>query len=70
MEHRRLRTPEAAVYVGLSASTLEKLRLTGLGPPYYKAGRRICVYEARDLDQWLAERRRLSTSDVGAKRCP
>jgi predicted DNA-binding transcriptional regulator AlpA len=31
---RVLRTPEAAEYVGLSASTLEKLRLTGNGPAF------------------------------------
>jgi hypothetical protein len=29
---RVLRTPEAAEYVGLSASTLEKFRLSGEGP--------------------------------------
>lgn len=61
----RLRTPAAADYVGLSASTLEKLRLRGDGPVYSKAGRKICVYDISDLDAWLNARRRASTSESG-----
>jgi hypothetical protein len=61
----RLRTPAAADYVGLSASTLEKLRLTGGGPIYEKAGPKIVVYRLQDLDAWLGARRRTSTSDTG-----
>jgi predicted DNA-binding transcriptional regulator AlpA len=60
-----LRTPAAAEYVGLSASTLEKLRLTGGGPAYFKSGRKIVVYRPQDLDEWLALGRRKSTSDPG-----
>jgi predicted DNA-binding transcriptional regulator AlpA len=56
------RTPEAALYVGLSASTLEKFRLTGEGPIYYKAGRKIILYRREDLDEWLNQRRCRSTS--------
>ena len=63
-QSRYLRPPEAARYVALSSSTLAKLRLTGSGPPYFKAGRCI-VYDALDLDDWLAQRRRRSTSDNG-----
>ena len=62
---RVLRTPEAAAYVGLSASTLEKFRLTGSGPVYQKAGPKIVVYRIDDLDAWLASGRRTSTSDPG-----
>ncbi len=61
--HRRLRVPEAATYVGLSSSTLAKMRLRGDGPVYSKAGPRIVVYDVRDLDAWLAARRRQSTSE-------
>jgi predicted DNA-binding transcriptional regulator AlpA len=60
-----LRTPQAAQYVGLSASTLEKLRLTGNGPVYQKAGPKIVVYRVEDLDAWLNSHRRTSTSDPG-----
>jgi hypothetical protein len=62
----RLRTPAAADYVGLSASTLEKLRLTGGGPIYEKAGPKIVVYKIENLDAWLSARRRTSTSDPGS----
>ena len=60
--NKRLRTQEAASYLGLSASTLEKKRLTGDGPPFYKFGRAV-VYDTRDLDDYLAARKRSSTSD-------
>ena len=62
---RVLRTPEAAEYVGLSASTLEKFRLTGNGPVYQKAGSKIVIYRVEDLDAWLNAQRRNSTSDIG-----
>jgi predicted DNA-binding transcriptional regulator AlpA len=58
---RMLRTPGAANYTGTSASTLEKLRLTGGGPKYLKLGKTV-VYDPADLDAWLASHRRTSTS--------
>lgn len=61
----KLRAPAAAAYVGLSPSTLAKMRLRGDGPPYSKAGRRAVVYDVSDLEAWLASRRRTSTSDHG-----
>jgi hypothetical protein len=61
---RVLRTAQAAEYVGLSASTLEKFRLNGSGPVYQKAGPKIVVYRPEDLDGWLSARRRRSTSDT------
>ena len=62
LEHRRLRTPAAADYLGYAESTLEKKRLTGDGPPFIRLGR-VIVYDTRDLDIWLAERRARSTSE-------
>ena len=62
----RVRTPAAAEYLGLAASTLEKMRIFGGGPPYAKAGPKIVVYRVDDLDAWLKARRRTSTSDSGA----
>ncbi|MCZ8270473.1 MAG: helix-turn-helix domain-containing protein [Beijerinckiaceae bacterium] len=52
---------DAAAYLGLGASTLEKLRMTGKGPVYLKIGRR-CLYAQHDLDAWLAQHRRISTT--------
>jgi hypothetical protein len=43
-------TKVAAKFVGLSESTLAKLRLNGNGPAYCKLGRRV-VYRPIDLEQ-------------------
>ena len=56
----------AARYVGLSESTLAKLRLNGNGPLYCKLGRRV-VYRPTDLDQWLQSRTARDTSDADAR---
>lgn len=61
---RYLRTPDAAVHLGLSARTLEKHRCYGTGPVYRKLGGRI-VYAIDDLDAWAEIGRRNSTSDPG-----
>lgn len=65
-QRKVMKTREAATYIGSSASTLEKLRLTGGGPPFAKIGRRV-VYRIEDLDAWLAANRRRSTSDTGGR---
>lgn len=61
---RFLRTPDAAVHLGLSARTLEKHRCYGTGPAYRKLGGRI-VYAISDLDAWAEKGLRQSTSDPG-----
>lgn len=61
-----MRTPEAAAYLALAQSTLTKMRLTGDGPPFVKIGTRAVAYRRSDLDAWLAERVRRSTSEGGA----
>lgn len=61
---QRMSTRNAAAYVGLSARTLEKLRITGGGPLYLKPNRRV-IYDRDDLDAWLSGKRRRSTSDQG-----
>ena len=63
-ERRNISAPEAAVYLGISASTLSKLRVFGGGPKFHKLGRRV-VDDIRDLDGWFEARQRLSTSDTG-----
>ena len=60
---QKLRTGQAARYCGLAGRTLEKYRYVGGGPPYFKVSPRLVIYDTRDLDQWLASRRRSSTSD-------
>ena len=62
-----LSTEAAARRFGLSPRTLEKWRLTGGGPPYLKLGR-IVRYDLGDMETWLEEQVRLSTSDPGGAR--
>lgn len=59
---RKMRVDEAARYVGLAASTLAKMRVRGDGPRYAKAGKRICVYDQIDLEDWIRSGARRSTS--------
>ena len=51
-----LRVPQAAEYLGLSKSALDKFRCYGGGPAYAKLGTTV-VYQAADLDAWVAARR-------------
>jgi excisionase family DNA binding protein len=55
-------TIAAASHLGLSRSTVEKLRHFGGGPRYYKLGH-LVRYRATDLDAWMAERQVGSTSE-------
>ena len=55
----------AANRLGLSTSTLAKLRLTGNGPAYSKLGRRV-VYRVDDLEDWVLAHRHKSTSEYGS----
>jgi predicted DNA-binding transcriptional regulator AlpA len=61
---RRLRTPEAAEYLGIGESTLEKWRCSGQGPMFERSGTRIVVYRVADLEEFLAARRARSTSEL------
>lgn len=58
-----IRTPEAARYVALSESSLTKMRVLGVGPPFIKVGSRAVAYRKSDLDAWLDSRVRQSTSE-------
>jgi excisionase family DNA binding protein len=52
-----MRTREAAAYLGVGESTMEKWRITGQGPAFERAGTRIVVYRVEDLDAFLGNRR-------------
>ena len=58
-----LATAQAASYIGLSKSTLEKKRISGDGPRYLKLGKRV-VYATDALDMWARSQERSSTSQV------
>ncbi|MGO9326905.1 MAG: helix-turn-helix transcriptional regulator [Steroidobacteraceae bacterium] len=57
----------AADFCGVSASMLNKLRVTGGGPTFSKLGRR-CVYDINDLEEWVASRKRRHTSEDSSTR--
>jgi excisionase family DNA binding protein len=63
---RKLPVSEAARFLGLSKSTLDKLRISGGGPTYLQLGRRV-LYDVADLEAWLMPKRRSSTSDNGLR---
>ena len=67
MTKRILRTLEAAQYLGLSPSTLEKKRLTGDGPQFVRLGGRAVGYDVAALDRWLDSQRTASTSGMRAR---
>ncbi|NGN44342.1 helix-turn-helix domain-containing protein [Mesorhizobium sp. CGMCC 1.15528] len=51
-----LRVRQAAEYVGLSKSFLDKTRCYGGGPVHIKLGATV-IYSTDDLDAWLAANR-------------
>ena len=59
-----LDTPAAAHHLGLSASKMNKLRMTKDGPPFIKIGRRAVRYRLDDLDAWMSSQ--LVTQDSSA----
>lgn len=63
---RAVTASDAAKLVGLSESTLAKLRLYGNGPIYCKLGRRV-VYRPADLELWLQSRAVQDTTDAEAR---
>lgn len=52
---------EAADYLCQSIRTLQKWRVTGFGPQFYKPGRSV-RYSRRDLREWAETRMRKNTS--------
>jgi excisionase family DNA binding protein len=59
---RLLTQREAARVLRLSERTLERLRVSGGGPTYVKAGR-LVRYREGDLEAWIAARVVGSTSE-------
>ena len=57
---------EAACVLRLSERTLERSRVTGLGPLFVKLGRRV-FYRRSDLDDWVTSRICQSTSERKAE---
>jgi hypothetical protein len=60
-----LDTQGAADYLTCSKSLLDKLRVRGGGPVFSILGDRLIRYTKPNLDKYIAERNRKSTSDPG-----
>jgi predicted DNA-binding transcriptional regulator AlpA len=58
-----LRVREAAARLGLSKSTLDKMRCEGRGPRYVKITSKLVGYDPADLDAYAEGRKRQSTSE-------
>jgi predicted DNA-binding transcriptional regulator AlpA len=56
-----LRAPELSELLGLTLSTLAKLRCSGKGPPFYKLTNQTVGYRQDEVMDWLSHRRRVST---------
>lgn len=61
-----LDTREAAEVLRLSPKTLECFRVTGGGPIYVKLSRKAVRYRVSDLENWISQRLRSSTSGSAA----
>jgi predicted DNA-binding transcriptional regulator AlpA len=55
---------EAASVLRLSERTLERLRVTGLGPHFFRCGGRAIRYRQSDLENWIGRRIVASTSQA------
>ncbi len=60
----RLDVRNASTYLGLSVKTLAMMRCQGTGPRFIKRGR--IFYYLEDLDDWIAQAKRV-TSTAQAK---
>jgi excisionase family DNA binding protein len=63
MQQGYLRTGEAAKYLGVGQSTLERKRIDGTGPKFRQLGAKIITYAVADLDAWASEQVLSSTSE-------
>jgi DNA-binding transcriptional MerR regulator len=56
-------TEAAAALLGMSPRTLERWRIDGYGPPFYKFGKRA-LYSESDLADWAGAQRHVSASGI------
>jgi excisionase family DNA binding protein len=66
MERKLLTTAEAADYLGVSPAFLERDRWAGARIPFIKVGTKAVRYRFSDLEAFLEQQVRRSTSDPGS----
>jgi predicted DNA-binding transcriptional regulator AlpA len=60
-------TDAAASYLDCSVMMLHKLRMKGGGPRYVKLGTKMVRYTRHDLDAWVEQCGRASTSQAAPR---
>ena len=65
MQQPLLTTKEAARFLGVSTSFLERDRWAGARIPFIKLGSRAVRYDKSALERYIAQRVRTSTSQCG-----
>ena len=58
---------EAAAFLNFTPRAMQAWRTRGGGPAYIRVSARAIRYRQEDIDRWLDERRRTSTSDESAR---
>ena len=56
MNNVTVKAKEAARMLGLSASTLAKMRMRGEGPAFVRVSSRCVLYRVSDIEAWLDAR--------------
>jgi hypothetical protein len=57
---------ELARQINISERSLERWRVEGAGPEFVKAGRKV-LYRPQDIERWLRQCTRRSTSESGSR---
>ena len=65
MQSKLLTTKQAAEHLGVSMAFLERDRWAGARIPFVKVGARAVRYRMNDLELFLDQQTRKSTSDIG-----
>lgn len=63
MSEPLMRRPEAAVYLGVAKSFLDKAACAGNGPKMVRLATKAVAYRRSDLDEWIESRIVSSTSE-------
>lgn len=59
---------ETAERLGLSERSLERLRISGEGPPFIRLSQRRLAYREDDVAAWVEQRMRASRAEDAAAR--
>jgi excisionase family DNA binding protein len=66
MTHKIFNTAQAANYLGVSKAFLERDRWAGARIPFIKVGSRAVRYRESDLNAYIEQQIRISTSQVSS----